>query len=362
VGLSSEYKYGTSGQFLISIGLISVTAFTCFLLADLIGYRVVALLLLMEVSIVAMLFDILPVLISAALSALIWNFFFIPPIFNFYIDTTEDALLFTMYFFIALINAVLTFKIRQYEKQIREKEDRERTIKLYNTLLSSLSHEMRTPIATIIGSIDTIRQNDVAIPEESKNELLTEIQKAGTRLDQQVENLLNMSRLESGNLQLKYDWCDVNELVFRIISEVKDGRNEHTIDFNSDEDLPLFRLDRGLIGQVLYNLLLNALVHTPENTHIQILVKHNDDCCRFVVSDNGPGFPDKEIQRVFDKFYRLPHSRGGGTGLGLSIVKGFVEVHKGRIQLRNRPAGGAEFIIDIPAEHSTLQKETMSIE
>src|SRR5690606_8888402 len=149
----------------------------------------------------------------------------------------------------------------------------------------------------------------------------TEIQKAGIRLDQQVENLLNMSRLESGILQLKYDWCDVNELVFKIISEVKDGSNEHTIDFEPDEDLPLFRLDRGLIGQVLYNLLLNALMHTPEKTDIQIIVENKDECCRIVVSDNGPGFPEKEISRVFDKFYRLPHSRRGGTGLGLSIVK-----------------------------------------
>lgn len=339
-----------------------MTAFVCFLLADLIGYRVVALLLLMEVSIVAMLFDILPVLISAALSALIWNFFFIPPIFNFYIDTTEDALLFTMYFFIALINAVLTFKIRQYEKEVREKEDRERTIKLYNTLLNSLSHEMRTPIATIIGSIDTIRQRDVTISEESKNELLAEIQKAVIRLDQQVENLLNMSRLESGTLQLKYDWCDVNELVFKIIRDLSEGGDDHTMHFEPDEDLPLFRLDRGLIGQVLYNLLLNALMHTPEKTDIQIIVENKDECCRIIVSDNGPGFPEKEISRVFDKFYRLPHSRRGGTGLGLSIVKGFVEVHKGRIQLRNKPAGGAEFIIDIPAEHSFLQRETMSIE
>jgi two-component system sensor histidine kinase KdpD len=110
---------------------------------DYTGYRVVALILLLAVSILAMLFDILPVLFTALSSALIWNFFFIPPIFNFHVGTPEDVL---MYFVVALINAVLTFKIRQIEKKTSDEENREKTIMLYNTLLNSLSHELRTPI------------------------------------------------------------------------------------------------------------------------------------------------------------------------------------------------------------------------
>ncbi|NTW32317.1 MAG: DUF4118 domain-containing protein, partial [Bacteroidetes bacterium] len=120
--------------------LIVAVSIACFFTADFIGYKVVALLLLVVVSLLAMVFDILPVLLAALLSALIWNFFFIPPLFTFHIADTEDALMFLMYFVIALVNAVLTFKIREAEKKARDKEEKENTIKLYNTLLNSLSH------------------------------------------------------------------------------------------------------------------------------------------------------------------------------------------------------------------------------
>ena len=122
--------------------------------------------------------------------------------------------MFLMYFVIALINAVLTYKIRQVERKIRDEKEKEKTIKLYNTLLNSLSHELRTPISTIIGAIDTIKDNGTKLTESNISDLYTEIEIAGFRLNRQVENLLSMSRLEAGILKPKLDWCDVNELVF----------------------------------------------------------------------------------------------------------------------------------------------------
>ena len=165
---------------------------------EFIGYRIVALILLLVVSLLAMLIDIFPVLVTALLSALIWNFFFIPPTFTFHIGTPEDALMFLMYFVIAMINAVLTFKIREFERKARDKEEKEKSIKLYNILLNSLSHELRTPIATIIGAIDTIKDNETKLSNNNKKELYSEIEIASFRLNRQVENLLNMSRLEAG--------------------------------------------------------------------------------------------------------------------------------------------------------------------
>src|SRR5690349_10749688 len=128
--LRQQYAYSITAVLLLSI--------LCFLLMDLLSYRVVAFILLLVVSIVAVLFDILPVLITATLSAIIWDFFFIPPRFNFHVDTTEDTILLVMYFVIALINSVLTFKIRQAEKTTRIKEERSNSVQLYNTILNSL--------------------------------------------------------------------------------------------------------------------------------------------------------------------------------------------------------------------------------
>lgn len=347
-------KNNITNQFLISLGLITIIAITCYFSVEVIGYRVVALILLLSVSILAMLFTIFPVLVSAVYSALVWNYFFIPPTFTFTIGNAEDTLMFLMYFVIALINAVMTFKIKDYEKKARDKEEHEKTIKLYSTILNSLSHELRTPISTIIGSIDTIKESNGKLSNDNKNELLKEIEIAGFRLNRQVENLLNMSRLESGILKIKPDWRDANEIIYGVIKNVNGSASHHKIIFETYEKLPLFKFDRGFVEPVLHNLIHNAVQHTPENSIIKIKTSQTKTGCRFVISDNGRGFPENEIKNVFDKFYRLPQTTGGGTGLGLSIAKGFTEAHKGKIKLENIESGGAKFTIEIPAEKSSV--------
>lgn len=341
-----------SNQYVISILFIVITTAICFFSADFVGYQAVALILLLAVSFNAILFDIFPVLLSAFLSALLWNFLFIPPIFTFHIDNIGDSLMFLMYFVIALINAVLTVKIKDFQQKVKDKENKEKSIKLYNTLLNSLSHELRTPISTIIGAIDTIRDRQTNLSESNREALYSEIEIASFRLNRQVQNLLNMSRLEAGFIQVKNDWCDMNELVFSAINDEKDEISHHTIEFIPNENLPFFKLDSGLVEQVLQNILNNALQYTPENSIITIAIQHKDEHCNIEVSDNGNGFPENEINLVFDKFYRLNNTRTGGTGLGLSIVKGFIEAMNGKVKLENLSHGGAKFTIEIPAETS----------
>ncbi|WP_422355338.1 sensor histidine kinase [Roseivirga pacifica] len=329
-----------------------MTAILCFFSVDFIGYRAVALILLLVVSVNAILFDIFPVMLSALLSALIWNFFFIPPVLTFHIGTAEDGLMFLMYFVIASINAVLTHQIRKVELKERQEKEREKTIALYNTLLNSLSHELRTPISTIIGAIDTIKDNQTKLSDTNRQELYSEIEIASFRLNRQVKNLLSMSRLEAGFIQPKKDWCDLNELVFAAVKEEKDELNNHQIEFLPNEDLPLFKLDNGLVEQILHNLIHNAVQHTPEKSIIKIELEYNETGSVIQVSDNGKGFPENEIGFVFDKFYRLKSTSTGGTGLGLSIVKGFTEAMNGKVYLENLPQGGAKFTIEIPCEFS----------
>jgi two-component system, OmpR family, sensor histidine kinase KdpD len=176
---------------------------------------------------------------------------------------------------------------------------------------------------------------------------------ASLRLNQQVQNLLNMSRLESGGIQLKKDWCDVNELVYKTINRIGAYADHHVLDIQIPDNLPLFKLDEGLLEQVLYNLIFNAICYTPEASVITIKAACKEHkFCLITVEDNGNGFPEHEIKKVFDKFYRIDHSKTGGTGLGLSIAKGFVEAHGGSIILENAPLGGALFTITIPTEMS----------
>jgi len=347
-------KYPIFYQSIFCISLVIITSLSCYIGSSFIGYRTVALLLLVNVSILAMLFDILPVVAAAVLSALIWNFFFIPPIFTFHINNSEDTLMFFLYFFIALINAVLTIKIRKAEIRTRDKEEKEKTIQLYNTLLNSLSHELRTPIATIIVAVDNLKENKQNISLKNEYELLHQIDIASIRLNRQVENLLNMSRLETGMLQLKIDWCDTNELIYNVVQSLGIDYKQNIV-FKADEYLPLFKLDSVLMEQVLHNLLHNAIMYTPDNATITISsLQHNDNCV-ITVSDNGPGIPEHEIPYLFDKFYRLPQSKAGGCGLGLSIIKGFVEAHNGSIKAENNiNKSGVTFTLKIPASASYI--------
>jgi two-component system, OmpR family, sensor histidine kinase KdpD len=350
----SGQKRSKAMQYVISICLVLVVSMACFVSRHVIDYRVVALLLLVTVSSLAIVFDIFPVLIAAVFSALTLNFFFIEPIYNIHIKTTEDLLLLSMYLVIVLVNAVLTFKIRKAEKKAREKEEKENSIKLYTTLFNSLSHELKTPISTIIGAVDTLKETNSRLTETNRDELLSEIDKAGMRLNQQVENLLNMSRLESGFLKLNKDWCDLDELIHSVIQKLGCESTEHRITFHTAGELPLFRLDGVLIEQILKNVLHNALLYTPGDTIVSIGVSDDEDGCTIVISDNGRGFPEQEIGQVFEKFYRLPQAKAGGTGLGLSIAKGFAEAHDGTITLRNNAGGGAAFTVVLPCEKSYM--------
>ena len=341
-------------QFIISILLVSIISAVCYSLSAFIGYKVVAFILLFTVSLLAITLDILPVLSAAVLSALIWDFFFIPPHFTLRVTSTEDLILLLMYFIIALVNAVLTFKIRQIEKVARQKEEKANTVKLYNTLLNSLSHELRTPISTIIAATDNLQAGYTKLNEVHKNELIAEIAKASFRLNQQVDNLLNMSRIEAGFIQPKKDWCDISEIIYDAVKRVEDNKIFQQIHISIHPGIPLFKLDKGMLEQILYNLLNNAAIYTNHSCSISVSATFYGDILEIVVEDNGPGFPTDEINNVFEKFYRLKNAAAGGTGLGLSIVKGFVDAQKGSISLENIATGGARFTIDIKGETSYL--------
>lgn len=342
-------------QYLISVGaVISITALGL-ILHNLVGYRVVALMLLVTVSILTLFLDIVPVIIAAALSALLWDLLFIPPRFTFAIGTPEDRLLLLMYFVIALVHAVLTYKIKQVQKEVRIREEKSKAVKFYNTLLNSLSHELRTPITTILGATDNL-MHVATLSEKDKGELLSEISIASVRLNQQVENLLSMSRLESGVFQIKKDWCDVEELIYSVLQRFEPAINQFKVTVFVPENLPLFKLDYGLMEQVMHNLISNAMQHNAEGTDIVLTADCQEEKLLLTISDSGKGFPEKEIDKVFNKFYRVQGSRPGGTGLGLSIVRGFVEAHHGKVTLSNLPLRGAMFSIEIPTEVSYLNR------
>lgn len=340
-------------QLAYSIVTVLVVSAICFLLSEWMGYRVAAFILLLTVSLLAIIFDIIPVLVAAALSALSWDFFFIPPRFTLHVDNAEDAFLLVMYFIIAMINAVLTYKIRQVEQVSRIREERANSVKLYNTLLNSLSHELRTPIAAIIAATDNLQSGN--LNNDRREELISEISRASLRLNQQVENLLNISRLESGHIKPREDWCDVVELVHDVVRRVEENNPKRTISISINPDFPLCRTDTGMLDQVIYNLLNNAAIHTDDQCSIWISAACHANTLQFIIEDNGKGFEHMKLDEVLEKFSRKKNVETGGSGLGLSIVKGFTEALGGTVELDKSNEEGTRFIIAIPVKTSHIK-------
>jgi two-component system sensor histidine kinase KdpD len=220
--------------------------------------------------------------------------------------------------------------------------------RLHKTLLNSISHELRTPLATITGASTSLLEMNTAADTERRALLIDDIHDAAQRLNRLVRNLLDMTRLESGMLNLNLEWCDVADLVHVVLRNLKKELAAHAARLELAPDLPLVRLDFVLMEQALANILLNAAQHTPAATTITLRAAAAGKELAFVIEDEGPGFPPEALDHIFEKFYRLPKTQTGGTGLGLSIARGFVEAHGGTISAENRLEKGARFIIRLP--------------
>lgn len=336
------FQYVTAAIFIIAVSLVS------YMMLPLIGYKSVALLLLFVVSTIAVLFHLKVVLFASFLSVLIWDYFFIPPVFTFSVGSTDDKLMVIMYFVVALLNAFFTNRLKQIDKAEQEKNEKEKSLQLYNTLFNSLSHELRTPIAGIIASVDNIKGQKLSA--EQQEELLDQTIISAYRLNRQVENLLHMSRLESGTLSIKKDWCDINDIIYQSVDLLKDLGQQHTTTINIADDFPMCKIDGGLMLQVINNLLQNAYTYVPVGGNVTVSAKNQAAYINIIVEDDGYGLLEEDTNKIFEKFYRPKNSKVGGTGLGLSIVKGYVEAHAGKIQLNNKKSGGAQFTIEIPCD------------
>lgn len=221
--------------------------------------------------------------------------------------------------------------------------------RLHTTLLNSISHELRTPIATITGIADILASPAAKTAGAARQALLSDVRDAAQRLNHLVENLLDMSRLDAGRLQIKRDWCVVSDVVGVAVQQLQGCLAQRPLTLAIPPDLPLVQMDFMLMEQVLINLLHNVCNYTPPGSPVEIGAKIADGWLWLTVADRGPGIPAELLERIFDKFYRVPGTATGGTGLGLSICRGLVHAHGGELLAANRPDGGAIFTIQLPA-------------
>ncbi|MFL6594439.1 MAG: ATP-binding protein [Chthoniobacterales bacterium] len=334
-------------EYLIAIGGVIALTVACQLLTRFTGYAAISLIYLLGVLLAAVFLNRGPVLVVAALSALAWNFLFIPPRFTLHIAKLEDALTFATYFIIAIIVGGLTAQLKAREHLAAQVQLAHESERLRKTLLDCVSHELKTPLAAITAATQELGRTSPN-KSQTQQQLVREIRAASHRLNRVVNNLLDMNRLESGVVQPKREWCDVRELLQSAIETERESIEGRDVRLEVPEDIPLALLDHALIEQAVAKLIANAGSHTPSQLPVEIDAEYESGELRISVSDRGPGLPPESADRVFEKFYRADDRKAGGLGLGLSIARGFVEAHGGKLTAENRDGGGTRFNITLP--------------
>ncbi|BDV41148.1 two-component sensor histidine kinase [Geotalea uraniireducens] len=234
----------------------------------------------------------------------------------------------------------------QFSRQAEQAEILQARENLERALLNSVSHDLRTPLASITGVLSSLRDEGELLNDRSRRELLETACEEAARLNRFVGNLLDMTRLEAGAVRLNLEPCDVQDLVGCALAALDARLGDRPVEVRIPLDLPLVPMDMVLMIQVLINLLDNALKYSPPAAPLEVYARLDDGWLIMAVADRGPGVPRQDLERIFDKFYRIPVPEGaGGTGLGLSICKGIVEAHGGEIRAENRAGGGLRVIV-----------------
>jgi two-component system sensor histidine kinase KdpD len=217
-----------------------------------------------------------------------------------------------------------------------------------NTLLSSVSHDLRTPLTVIAGSASSLLEGEKSLDASTKHELAQNIYEEAKRLDRLVHNLLEMSRLQSGQAMFNKEWYVLEEVIGCALAQLDSQLHDHPVSINLPTDLPLVKIDALLLERVVINLLENSMKYTPPGTPLEILGRIEGHELLVAVADRGPGLPPGEEERIFEKFYQVSPGSARGAGLGLTICRSIIEAHGGRIWAANRPEGGAVFAFTIP--------------
>ncbi len=346
----------------------------------------VALFFLLVVLFVALFWGSRPALLASVLAMFSFNFFFLPPLYTLSIAHPQNWVALTAFFTTALAVGQLSARAkRRAEEAEAAKREIERLYselrdaferashaealrqseKLKSALLDAVTHDLRTPLTSIKASITTLLDetrtpasggSTVTLDSESRQEMMEVIDEETERLNRFIGGLIELARIEAGELQLRRRWGGVDEIISLTLSRAEPLTRGHEVKVEIEKDLPVVRVDERAVSEVLYTLVNNAVKYSPAGTAIQIVAQRTDgDSITMSVADEGDGIPVQLRERVFEKFFRaerdgdVRNQQPSGTGMGLAIAKGIVEAHGGRVWVESGSAGrGTRVVFTLP--------------
>ncbi len=330
--------------YLVSVGFVSIMT----LLGESFKRRLeptnIVMFYLLVVVIAAIRWGQGPAIVTSILSVFAFDFFLVPPYFTLNVYDLEYLFTFATFLVVGLIVSTLASKVRA---QIIQQQ----TEKLHSALLSSISHDLKTPLVSITGILCTLLDSKSELNERQKNELLEMARCESDRLNRIVGNLLDMARTESGVLRISKEQCDLRDFIGACLEQLKDKIGSRNIKINIPNDMPEVAIDFPYMLKAFLNVIDNALKYSPDGSPIEIGVSCVGGKAIVSVRDYGYGIPKEDFGRIFDKFYRVQRAQNVlGTGLGLSISKNIIEAHGGHISAESILGKGATFIIEFPVE------------
>jgi len=351
--------------FVWSAAAVALATLARLLLTSLARLPNVSMVFLLAVLFAAARFGLWPALLASGLSFLAYNFFFIEPLHTFSVAEAHELLALFVLLAVAVLTSAIAGRARDQARTALERARLAEEVntaraaaeaeRVRNTLLVSISHDFRTPLASILGAATSLIDYGARLPEPARRDLLAQVKDEAEHLDGMVRNLLAMTRVEAGGLEINRDWVDIRELFDRAVAMAKRRGATQSFQVAVEPGLPFAAADPILFDQVLANLIGNATRYAGLAASIVLRARADSDAIALSVADDGPGIPPAVLPHVFDKFVRAPRRAGDageGSGLGLAIAKGIVEAHRGSIAAISPVANGrgTRFEIRLPVE------------
>lgn len=368
------------------VAALSVGALTLILklLGDHVNAATVSLALLLNVLFIATRWGSWPALLASILAMLCFNFFFLPPFGTFTIAATDNWIALLAFLITAVTAGQLSARAkrraeeaelgkREIERLYAELRDAferashaealRQSEKLKSALLDAVTHDLRTPLASIKASITTLlnevrgrSEPPIQLDPDARVEMMEVIDEESDRLNRFINGLIELARIEAGELQLRRRWGAVEEIIATALSRAEPITRQHHVELEIEQELPGVRVDERAVSEVVYTLIDNAAKYSPKGSTIRLSAQRaGEEQVQMAVEDNGPGIPSELRERVFDKFFRATRAgnmtmqKASGTGMGLAIAKGIVEAHDGKIWIEPGAGGkGTRVVFTLP--------------
>ncbi|MEO8134134.1 MAG: DUF4118 domain-containing protein [Betaproteobacteria bacterium] len=309
----------------------------------------IAMLYVLAVLLIALRFGRGPTIATSILSVAAFDVVFVPPQGVFSIDDVQYLFTFVIMLAVGLVVSGLRARVRRQESAHARLVLEAETERMRSTLLASISHDLRTPLAVMSGASSSLAEYGAQMSAEERRALAQGIYEHASKMSEHVAKLLQMTRLESGAIVLERDWAAFAEIAGAVLRRLGARMGAHHVVVELPDDLPLLHVDAALIEQALGNLLENAATHTPPGTVVRLRAQRRDPFLVISVEDSGGGLSETDAERVFAKFQHAAEGRvAGGIGLGLSICRSIVQLHGGKAWAEQLPEGGVAFRFTLP--------------